>query len=54
VSPELDYRIDKLLATGFELRGHLEDEIDDTLRLCVAAFGPSGTGATARGAGSDR
>ena len=38
-SPELDYRIDRLRAAGFEPRGDLEAEIDDTLRLCAAAFG---------------
>jgi UDP-glucose 4-epimerase len=38
--PDLDYRIDQLLATGFALRGDLAYEIDETLRLCAAAFGP--------------
>jgi UDP-glucose 4-epimerase len=33
-SLELDYRIDKLLATGFSLMGRAESEIDATLRLC--------------------
>jgi UDP-glucose 4-epimerase len=37
-APKLDYRIDRLLATGFELRGDLTEEIDATLQLCVAAF----------------
>lgn len=37
--PDLDYRIDLLLSTGFALRGDLAAEIDDTLRLCAAAFG---------------
>jgi UDP-glucose 4-epimerase len=32
--PNLDYRIDKLLSTGFILRGSPELEIDDTLRMC--------------------
>ena len=39
--PDLDYRIDLLLSTGFALRGDLSREIDDTLRLCVQAFGSS-------------
>lgn len=30
----LDYRIDKLLATGFVLKGNPVDEIDATLRMC--------------------
>ena len=34
----LDYRIDKLKATGFELRGDMVTEIDDTLRMCRSAF----------------
>ena len=38
--PDLDYRIDLLLSTGFALRGDLASEIDDTLRLCATAFGP--------------
>ena len=37
-APELDYRIDRLLATGFELRGDLTEEIDATVQLCVDAF----------------
>jgi UDP-glucose 4-epimerase len=41
--PDLDFRIDRLLATGFVLRGSLADEIDDTLRLCFAAFGDPAT-----------
>jgi len=36
--PDLDYRIDKLKATGFVLEGRLDDEIDRTLRLCKSAF----------------
>jgi len=36
--PPLDYRMDKLLATGFALQGNMVDEIDATLRLCQAAF----------------
>ena len=32
--PNLDYRIDKLLSTGFILRGSPVLEIDDTLRMC--------------------
>lgn len=35
----LVYRIDKLLATGFRLRGNLDEEIDATLRLCRQHFG---------------
>jgi UDP-glucose 4-epimerase len=42
-APKLDYRIDRLLATGFELRGDLSQEIDATLQLCVEAFS-SGAG----------
>lgn len=34
----LDYRIDKILGTGFSLTGSLDDEIDRTLRLCQKAF----------------
>lgn len=37
----LNYRIDKLLATGFKLRGNLDEEIDATLRLCRQHFGKS-------------
>ncbi len=36
--PSLDYRIDKLKATGFALAGSLEDEIDGTLIVCREAF----------------
>lgn len=32
----LTYSIEKLLATGFRLRGSVDDEIDGTLRLCAA------------------
>jgi UDP-glucose 4-epimerase len=35
----LDYRVDKLKQTGFELRGGMDAEIDATLRLCKEAFG---------------
>ena len=35
---ELQYRISKLCATGFHLRGDAISEIDDTLRLCRTAF----------------
>lgn len=38
-SADLEYRIDRLRTAGFEPAGDLEREIDDTLRLCVAAFG---------------
>jgi UDP-glucose 4-epimerase len=34
-SQPLDYRIDKLLNTGFRLTASLEDELDATLRLCA-------------------
>jgi len=37
--PQLDYRMDKLLATGFSHRGSMAEEIDATLRICHAAFG---------------
>lgn len=48
VSPELDFRIDRLLAAGFRPRGDLVAEIDDTLRLCMTAFGVSLSGSAAR------
>ena len=35
----LDYRCDKLAATGFLLAGQIDREIDDTLVLCLRAFG---------------
>ena len=38
-SPNLNYRIDKLLATGFSLEGDFHAEIDATLRLCNDVFG---------------
>lgn len=38
-NPPLTYQIGKLLATGFNLRGNLDEEINDTLRLCMTAFG---------------
>jgi UDP-glucose 4-epimerase len=34
----LDYEIQKLKATGFQLNGDVNLEIDDTLRLCQSAF----------------
>ncbi len=34
----LDFRIDKLKKTGFDLRGDMAGEIDATLRLCRDAF----------------
>jgi len=37
-SDELDYRIDKLKATGFALCSDINREIDDTLRLCKREF----------------
>lgn len=39
MSPNLDYCIDKLLATGFSLDGNCYDEIDATLHLCNDVFG---------------
>jgi len=38
VSNDLDYRIDKLKATGFKLTGNMDNEIDATLRLCLKEF----------------
>jgi UDP-glucose 4-epimerase len=35
----LDYSCDKLKATGFSLTSQVHQEIDATLRLCMAAFG---------------
>ncbi|MBF0440592.1 MAG: SDR family oxidoreductase [Oligoflexales bacterium] len=35
----LDYRIDKLLSTGFALTGLVEKEIDDLLLFCMNHFG---------------
>lgn len=35
----LDYRIDKLKATGFALSGDMDGELDATLRLCSRTFG---------------
>lgn len=35
----LHYRCDKLLATGFQPRREVDREIDDTLQLCLLAFG---------------
>jgi UDP-glucose 4-epimerase len=37
-SPSLDYRIDKLLNTGFILAGNSVLEIDETLRMCNEHF----------------
>ena len=37
----LDYRIDKIKATGFTLTGDRLAEIDATLRLCRKAFSPT-------------
>ena len=39
IAVSLDYRIDKLKQTGFELRGDMDAEFDATLRLCRDAFG---------------
>ena len=38
--PPLDYRIDKVLNTGFQLNGSIEDEIDATLKFCRTHFKP--------------
>lgn len=38
-APALDYRCGKLAATGFSLAGQVDCEIDDTLTLCLRAFG---------------
>lgn len=40
-SPELTYSIEKLESTGFRLTGSLEEEIQETLRLCKASFSPA-------------
>ena len=37
--PALNYRCDKLAATGFTLIGQVDREVDDTLQLCLRAFG---------------
>jgi UDP-glucose 4-epimerase len=37
--PALNYRCDKLAATGFTLTGQVDREIDDTLQLCLRSFG---------------
>jgi UDP-glucose 4-epimerase len=37
--PALNYRCDKLAATGFILTSEVDREIDDTLKLCLKAFG---------------
>ena len=36
---DLEYRIDKLLSTGFSLTGCVNDEVDITLLLCQDVFG---------------
>lgn len=38
ISQPLEYRIDKLLGTGFRLKGNIDDEIDGTLKFCLANF----------------
>lgn len=38
-SPVLNYRCDKLVATGFTLTGQVDREIDGTLQLCLRTFG---------------
>jgi UDP-glucose 4-epimerase len=37
--PALNYRCDKLASTGFMLTRQVDREIDDTLKLCLKAFG---------------
>jgi UDP-glucose 4-epimerase len=37
--PTLDYSCEKLAATGFVLTSEADREIDDTLKLCIQAFG---------------
>jgi len=44
----LDYRIDRLKATGFALAGDADGEIDATLRLCQRAFAESNHARAAR------
>lgn len=39
----LNYRSDKLKATGFTLRGNLDEEIDRTLLICAQAWGQGET-----------
>lgn len=34
----LDYRMDKLLKTGFKIQGSMHEEIDATLKLCRSSF----------------
>ncbi len=41
VAFDLDFRIDKLLASGFKLSGNVDTEIDATLLFCREAFGGS-------------
>ena len=36
---DLDFQIDRLLASGFELTGNVATEIDATLLFCHQAFG---------------
>lgn len=38
MSQSLDFRSDKLLATGFVLRGDLDSEIDNLLKFCAKEF----------------
>lgn len=38
----LDYRIDKLRASGFSPKGSFEAELDSTLKLCADTFGRGG------------
>lgn len=43
--PPLDYRVDKLKATGFTIGGSMDEEIDQTLRLCRTVFADDAGGA---------
>lgn len=38
ISQELNYRVDKLQATGFVLQGDFAEEIDATLKFCRKVF----------------
>jgi hypothetical protein len=38
VTEELDYRIDRLAETGFQLKANRFEEIDNLLKFCEAEF----------------
>lgn len=40
-NPDLEYKIDKLLASGFALNGNVQEEIDGILTMCNATWGKS-------------